>query len=219
KPDFDPNDYKNYPREIQSDRLKCEGAKVDIIFAPSVDEIYGRTGGITFDAGPASKILCGASREGHFEGVLQIVSKLFMLIKPQRAYFGQKDAQQLALIEMLVRDYYFPIQIVGVPIVRERDGLASSSRNVFLTEKQREEALLLHETLSTIRASYKKGENVETLIATSIQNIHQQTTATVEYLELLNYPNLTRDLQPNQQKVLAIAVNFPTVRLIDNSIF
>lgn len=211
-------DYVNYPRELESDAQKCRDVGVDIIFAPSVEEIYGRSGGITYDPGPASTILCGVSRPGHFNGVLQIVSKLFMLIKPQNAYFGQKDAQQLALIEILVRDYFFPITIIGVPIVREEDGLASSSRNVFLTNQQRPEAALIFEQLQFVKGGIEASKSIDALIEQAIAVINA-TSGKVEYFELLSYPNLTREFNDKSKKVIAVAVNFPNVRLIDNIIF
>ncbi|GEK34136.1 pantoate--beta-alanine ligase [Kurthia sibirica] len=211
-------DYVNYPRELEGDAEKCRTVGVTIIFAPSVEEIYGHAGGITFDAGPAAEILCGISRPGHFNGVLQIVSKLFMLIKPQRAYFGQKDAQQVALIEMLVRDYFFPIRIIAVPIVRESDGLASSSRNVFLTASQRLQAAVIFQQLQIVKKAVETKQPLASVFAQAIAAINA-TDGKVEYFELRSYPDLTREIADATKKVLAVAVQFPTVRLIDNIIF
>lgn len=216
---FGPNeDLDRYPRDLDADRQFCEKLQVDAIFAPSVEEIYGKDGGITFDPGAAADILCGINRPGHFNGVLQIVAKLFMLVTPTRAYFGQKDAQQLALIEMLVRDYYFPIEIVAVPIVREADGLAKSSRNVNLTEKDRQEAVVLSRALAKAKTAILAGEDVTQVLALASEEI-SKTSAKVEYLELLNYPDLTPATAESEQILLAVAAHFTNVRLIDNNIF
>lgn len=216
---FGPNeDFDRYPRDLEADAKICASLEVDIIFAPTVDEIYGNNGGITYNAGPAATILCGASRPGHFDGVLQIVSKLFMLVRPNRAYFGQKDAQQLALIETLVRDYYFPIKIVGVPIVREADGLAKSSRNVFLTDKERIEAVELSRALGLAKARLQDGEDPEVVMEQAQKKI-EQTSAKVEYIRYLSYPDLTDEVKSSERKVIAAAIHFSNVRLIDNEIF
>lgn len=216
---FGPNeDFDRYPRDLVSDAEKCEHWQVDFIFAPSVEEMYGRNGGITYDAGPSSRILCGASRPGHFNGVLQIVSKLFMLVQPTRAYFGQKDAQQLALIETLVRDYYFPLDIVPVPIVREEDGLAKSSRNVFLTPEERKEAVVLSQALVLAQARLQDGEDARVVLEQARKKI-EETSAEVEYLEYLAYPDLQRVPKADERKILMAAIRFSNVRLIDNVLF
>lgn len=216
---FGPNeDFDSYPRDLDGDAKKCEDWQVDFIFAPSVEEIYGSHGGITYDAGPASRILCGASRPGHFNGVLQIVSKLFMLVQPTRAYFGQKDAQQLALIETLVRDYYFPLEIVPVPIVREEDGLAKSSRNVFLTPEERQEAVVLSQALTLAKARLQDGEEAAIVLEQARKKI-EETSAKVEYLEYLAYPDLQRAPKDDERKILMVAIRFSNVRLIDNELF
>ena len=216
---FGPNeDFDRYPRDLDGDAKKCEDWQVDFIFAPSVEEIYGSHGDIAYDAGPASRILCGASRPGHFNGVLQIVSKLFMLVQPTRAYFGQKDAQQLALIETLVRDYYFPLEIVPVPIVREEDGLAKSSRNVFLTPEERQEAVVLSQALTLAKARLQDGEEAAIVLSQARKKI-EETSAKVEYLEYLAYPDLQRAPKADERKILMAAIRFSNVRLIDNELF
>lgn len=211
-------DFASYPRNLEADLLFCQERAVDIIFAPSEEEIYGLDGGITFEAGRAANILCGVSRPGHFNGVLQIVTKLFMLTQPTRAYFGQKDAQQLALIDMLVRDYYFPIDIVAVPIVRETDGLAKSSRNINLTTAERKESVILYETLKWAQKEFEHSANITAILQQAKQKIEQKS-ATVEYIELLNYPDLTLINEQSKQIIIAVAARFSKVRLIDNILF
>lgn len=216
---FGPNeDFARYPRDLAADTLFCQQRDVDIIFAPSEEEIYGRDGGITFESGPAANILCGVNRPGHFNGVLQIVAKLFMLIRPTRAYFGQKDAQQLALIDLLVRDYYFPLEIISVPIVREADGVAKSSRNMNLTPEERQQATILYETLTWIKQGLEKDIELVKLLAQAKEKI-EKTSAKVEYIDLLNYPDLTQVTEDSTKLLLAAAIQFPTVRLIDNILF
>ena len=150
---FGPNeDFDSYPRDLPRDVKLAQSVGVDVIFAPSVEEMYPTDGGIRIYAGRQATILCGASRPGHFDGVLQVVAKLFHLAEPTRAYFGQKDAQQVAIISTMVRDFNFPLDICVVPVVREEDGLAKSSRNVYLTEQDRREA-------PAIYAAYKLLNN------------------------------------------------------------
>lgn len=212
---FGPNeDYEAYPRDLAHDARVAKAVGVHYIFAPSVDEMYPHQGGITFEAGPASKILCGATRPGHFNGVLQVVTKLFQIVRPTNAYFGQKDAQQLAIIQMLVRDYNIPVVIRPIPIVREEDGLAKSSRNVFLTAEERTFAPQLFATLQTLRKNYEQFD--ETI---AIQAIENATNGKVDYIQLLSYPDLQPPKATDQQLILATALYYSNVRLIDNIIF
>lgn len=212
---FGPNeDYEAYPRDLERDARIASDVGVDILFAPSVEEMYPHQGGITFEAGAASKILCGATRPGHFNGVLQIVTKLFQIVRPTTAYFGQKDAQQLALIEMLVRDYNMPITIRPIPIVREADGLAKSSRNVFLSAEERKLAPNLYKTLQSLQQTITQFDH----IAAKAQ-IEAATNGRVDYIELLSYPDLKPVKEADTQLILATALYYDNVRLIDNIIF
>lgn len=212
---FGPNeDYEAYPRDLARDARVAEEVGVHYIFAPSVEEMYPHQGGITFEAGPASNILCGATRPGHFNGVLQVVTKLFQIVRPTNAYFGQKDAQQLAIIQMLVRDYNIPVVIRPIPIVREEDGLAKSSRNVFLTAEERALAPQLFATLQTLRKNYEQFDE-----AAAIQAIETATKGKVDYIQLLSYPDLQPPKATDQQLILATALYYSNVRLIDNIIF
>lgn len=217
---FGPNeDYENYPRDLARDERIATEAGVDYLFAPSEDEMYPADGGIRIEAGPASKILCGASRPGHFNGVLQVVSKLFHIVQPTNAYFGQKDAQQLALIKLLVRDYNFLVTICSVPIVREDDGLAKSSRNVFLTAEERKQAPIIQQALQQAKADFLNNHDKELAIQKAIDMIETKTSGHIDYLELRSYPDLQEIHPETNQFLLATAVYFSNVRLIDNILF
>lgn len=217
---FGPNeDFESYPRDLQRDTMLAESAGVDVVFAPSVEEIYPTDGGIKLLAGRQATILCGASRLGHFDGVIQVVSKLFHLAEPTRAYFGQKDAQQVAIIETLVRDFNFPLEIRTVPIVREEDGLAKSSRNVYLTESDRAEAPHIYTALQKAKAHFTQTKDVIESLALAKQHITDNTNGKIDYIEFLSYPDLA-EVKPETTKfLLAAAVYIGKPRLIDNIIF
>ncbi|MEZ7171576.1 pantoate--beta-alanine ligase [Sporosarcina sp. OR05] len=211
-------DFESYPRDLNRDSKLAEEAGVDIIFAPSVVEMYPNDGGIRILPGPQANKLCGASRPGHFDGVLQVVLKLFNIVAPDRSYFGMKDAQQLALIETFVRDFNIPTTIVRVPIVRENDGLAKSSRNVNLTSKERQEAPVIYQAL-------QKGidwllesvspEEVERRIA---EFITSTSSGAIDYVQVLDYPSLGPVTEETNEMIIACAIKFSTTRLIDNII-
>lgn len=217
---FGPNeDYESYPRDLARDEKLAAEVGVDYLFAPSVEEMYPTDGGIRFEAGPASKVLCGATRPIHFNGVLQVVSKLFHIVQPTNAYFGQKDAQQVALIKMMVRDYNFPVNICTVPIVREDDGLAKSSRNVFLTKEERKQAPAIQKALQRAQVDFQLHHDEEKAIQIAKATIERETTGKIDYLELRSYPDLQKINPQTNQILLATAVYFSNVRLIDNIIF
>lgn len=217
---FGPNeDYESYPRDLNRDSKIAEEVGVDFLFAPSVSEMYPTSGGIQILAGPQANILCGATRPGHFDGVLKIVTKLFHITQPTKAYFGQKDAQQLALIETLARDYNFPLEIRSVPIVREEDGLAKSSRNVFLTEQQRKEAVVIHQALILAKNHYFESENNIEATNFAKEHIIANSNGQIDYLQMLSYPDLTEVAEQTEKVLIAAAVYFGKTRLIDNIIF
>lgn len=217
---FGPNeDFESYPRDLPRDTALAETAGVDIIFAPSVEEMYPTDGGIYIRAGRQAEILCGATRPGHFDGVLQVVAKLFNLVQPTRAYFGQKDAQQVAIIQTMVRDYNFPLEMQIVPIVREEDGLAKSSRNVYLTEQERKEAPAIHAALRLAQQEVVSSGNVAQAIAIASKHIEDHTSGKIDYLQLLSYPDLAQVNEHTEQVLLAVAVYIGKTRLIDNLIF
>lgn len=217
---FGPNeDFESYPRDLARDTALAQSVGVDIVFAPSVEEMYPHDGGIRICAGEQASLLCGASRPGHFDGVLQVVSILFHLTQPTRAYFGQKDAQQVAIIETMVRDYHFPLELRVVPIVREEDGLAKSSRNIYLSELDRREAPAIQEALQLARASFLADGDATSALAKAKAHITTQTHGKIDYIEILAYPDLLPVSANTEQVLLATAVYIGQTRLIDNCIF
>lgn len=216
---FGPNeDFDRYPRDLERDSALAEEAGVDLLFIPSVEEMYPQDGGITIQAGQQANVLCGASRPGHFDGVLKVVTKLFHIVEPTRVYFGQKDAQQLAIIETLVRDYNFPLEVRRVETIRETDGLAKSSRNVFLSEEERAEAPVLNQAIKKGLTEYKKHRDAQKAIDVTKREIEENTSGKIDYVELLAYPDLTAPSNEEQDVILAVAVHFENARLIDNLI-
>ncbi len=212
---FGPNeDFDRYPRDLERDSKLAEAAGTDAIFAPTATEMYPRDTHIQISAGPLADVLCGAKRPGHFDGVLKVVTKLFHLVQPDRAYFGQKDAQQLAIIESLVEDFNFPLSIRRGETVREEDGLAKSSRNVYLSDKERQEAVHLRKALLIGKKAMLNNEDAVQLMT---EYLEQQVSGKIDYIELLSYPTLDHNVQ--DQAILALAVQFEKARLIDNIIF
>ncbi|MFC7685102.1 pantoate--beta-alanine ligase [Ureibacillus sp. GCM10028918] len=212
-------DFESYPRDLKRDTQLAESAGVDIVFAPSVEEMYPEDGGISIRAGRQSEILCGASRSGHFDGVLQVVSKLFHIAEPTRAYFGQKDAQQVAIIQTFVRDYNFPLEIRTLPIVREEDGLAKSSRNVYLTEQERSEAPAIYKAMILAKEEFLLNGNARAAIERASMHLTSKTSGKIDYIELLSYPDLKEVTGDTHHFLLASAVYIGKTRLIDNIIF
>jgi pantoate--beta-alanine ligase len=216
---FGPNeDLDKYPRDIERDLKMAKEAGVDLLFFPQINEIYPKEGGITIQTGRLASVLCGATRPGHFDGVLKIVTKLFHLVEPRRVYFGEKDAQQLAIIETLVRDYNFPLEIRRVNTVRESDGLAKSSRNVFLSTAERVQAPAIYQALQLGVKHFKSSQQVEEAKKLTIQHIESSTSGKIDYVELLSYPDLTTEIEDASSVILAVAVFFENARLIDNII-
>ncbi len=217
---FGPNeDFESYPRDLARDTKLAESVGVDYIFAPAVEEMYPQDGGIRIRAGRQAALLCGASRPGHFDGVLQVVAKLFNLVQPDRAYFGQKDAQQVAIIQTMVRDYNFPIELRIVPIVREVDGLAKSSRNVYLTETDRAQAPAIQQALQLAKRELQETQDVEKALALATKLIEDNTDGKIDYLSILSYPDLNEVTATTEQILIAAAVYMGNTRLIDNLIF
>ncbi|MBZ5202252.1 pantoate--beta-alanine ligase [Planomicrobium chinense] len=212
---FGPNeDFDRYPRDLERDQRLAEQAGTDVIFAPSAEEMYPRESQISISAGTLADVLCGANRPGHFDGVLKVVAKLFHLTEADRAYFGQKDAQQLAIIESMVEDYNFPLSICRGETVREEDGLAKSSRNVYLSEAERQEAPLLQQALQLGKQAAIEGRDAVSVVR---QYLDGRISGRIDYIELLSYPALTKEIE--SEAILAIAVQFEKARLIDNLIF
>lgn len=218
---FSPHeDFTKYPRDFKHDLKLLNQEKADVLFYPSIQEIYGkRTQERTNIRIPESltQCLCGKYRPGHFEGVAHVVSILFHLISPTRAYFGQKDYQQTVIVRRLVADLHFPIEIRVMPTVREKDGLAMSSRNIFLTKQQRKSAPLIYQVLLFGKKCYKDGERNSRIIEKKIKDlIHQNKNIKVEYLEIRDAETLQTITRINNKAVLAVAAYVGKTRLIDN---
>jgi len=212
-------DFASYPRDFERDRKLCEARGTDLIFAPEVSEIYPERSLITFQIEKLADRLCGARRPGHFNGVVLVVSKLFNIVQPDIAVFGQKDAQQLIIIKRLVQDLNFPVRIIAAPTVREPDGLAMSSRNVYLSPTQRAQSTVLYKSLQRAKALIESGErDPQQIIAEMRKLIATVSEAKIDYIEIVR----VSDLQPIEKLdglvLIALAVYFGKARLIDNII-
>ncbi|MNW92118.1 Pantothenate synthetase [compost metagenome] len=222
---FGPNeDLDRYPRDEKRDLALAEREGVDVVFLPSVQEMYPQSTKTKIAVSELTEELCGASRPGHFDGVTTVVGKLFHMIDPDKAYFGLKDAQQVAVIRQMVDDLNFDVEIVPCPIVRESDGLALSSRNVYLKEEERKQALTLSRSLREAEEWIKNNPAVTLAeIRESLtRNIKSQPLAVIDYVDILAFPSLTpvhedaRISDLDGELLMALAVKFGTTRLIDN---
>jgi pantoate--beta-alanine ligase len=216
---FGPNeDFEKYPRDLQHDNRLCEDAGVDAVFAPPVDEIYGKNESVRVIEDKLSTVLCGKSRPGHFRGVCTVVAKLFNIVEPDIAVFGMKDYQQLKIIEQMVRDLKFQIRIIRAPIVRETDGLAMSSRNKYLSPEERKNALAISagikEATRKIIAGCKDYKEIKSELALRIS----QSGGKVDYVEILDADSLQEfpPETPPKNILVAVAAFYGKTRLIDN---
>ena len=210
-------DFEDYPRDLQHDSELAATAGVDVIFAPSAAEMYPKGYASYVQVEGLTETLCGASRPGHFRGVCTVVSKLFNIIQPHVAIFGNKDFQQLAVIRRMTADLNLPVDIVGMPIFRETDGLAMSSRNVYLTAEQRRQALVLSAGLAEARQLVAAGESASAVILADLsQRISAQPEARIDYLKICHQYSLAEQEQVDGDSVLLMAVYFGSTRLIDN---
>lgn len=211
-------DFESYPRSLSRDSRLIESAGGDIVFSPSILEMYPRECSTYVKIeGDITKKLCGASRPGHFRGVTTIVTKLFNIVAPDRAYFGQKDAQQVAVIEQMVRDLCFDVEIIPCPTVREEDGLAMSSRNTYLKKDERSAAAVLFKSLSRAEEMIKKGERNPLKISDIIlNNIRSEPLSKVDYIEIVNNKTLESIEEIKGDILIALAVRIGNTRLIDN---
>jgi pantoate--beta-alanine ligase len=210
-------DYEKYPRpEIEDDDF-CRAAGVDILFRPTVENMYATDFSMSVEENSLSKTLEGRSRPGHFRGVCTVVAKLFHLLAPHAAVFGEKDFQQLAIIRRMVRDLNFPVEIIGAPTVREADGLACSSRNQYLSASEREQASVLHRALQEARRVTAGGEqSAEIVLATARDVISSAPLALVDYLEVVDADTLQPTSVAGPNSLIAVAAFFGKTRLIDN---
>ncbi|NCD33320.1 MAG: pantoate--beta-alanine ligase [Spartobacteria bacterium] len=216
---FGPNeDLTTYPRDFAHDEHLCRERQVTAIFYPTSDEMYGSGSSVFVDESTLSKSLCGASRPAHFCGVLTVVSKLFNIVQPDCAVFGQKDAQQLRCIQQLVADLNFPIEILHGPIVREQDGLAMSSRNVYLTDEQRGQAPALNHALTQAESLYKDGNNDAAQLRQHIKRMIETDAplAKVDYIKSVDWNTFAETDVINGPVLIALAACFGSTRLIDN---
>jgi pantoate--beta-alanine ligase len=212
-------DLASYPRDFERDSNIAKAEGVDIIFFPSVDEMYPHELSVTVSVNKRTDVLCGQSRPGHFDGVATVLTKLFHLVQPDRAYFGKKDAQQVAVVSGLVEDFHFPLELVPVETVREQDGLAKSSRNVYLTEEERNQAPVLYKSLQKAEKMITEGEkDPERVRKVLTAQIQEETMGSVDYVSVLSFPKLEPIQHLNGTVIIAIAVKFSKARLIDNMI-
>lgn len=215
---FGPNeDLARYPRNFEQDKTMLQREHVSAIFCPSVEEMYpaGATTWVAVEG--LSERLDGRSRPGHFRGVTTVVSKLFNIVQPELAFFGQKDAAQVAVIRKMVRDLNFDVQIVVCPIVREQDGLAMSSRNAYLTAQQRNQALVLSRSLKYVQSLVEQGERcARKLIAAGKQVIEQEPAVRLDYFEVVDPDTLEPVSDAGKGALVAVAAHVGTTRLIDN---
>lgn len=215
-------DFDKYPRTLDADMELCNKEGVDIVFAPSANEMYGEgqklsNDNLTYVCPPFFYVntLCGKTRTGHFDGVCTVVLKLFNIVQPDYAFFGQKDAQQVIIIKKMVKDLNVPIQIIQCPIVREESGLALSSRNKYLSEEGKKDALVLSKILNNIKSCYEKGiTDVDALKETAYSFLTDKHD--MEYLEIVDRNTLENKIKADDNSIALIACRVENVRLIDN---
>ncbi|MDR6122602.1 pantoate--beta-alanine ligase [Bacillus sp. SLBN-46] len=212
-------DYSSYPRDFERDRALAECEQVDFLFYPSVEEMYPSAPSVKVVVQERTDVLCGKSRPGHFDGVATVLTKLFHIVMPTRAYFGIKDAQQVAVVKGLIADFNLPIELIAVDIVREEDGLAKSSRNVNLFPEERQQAPVLYKSLLEAKNAIETGErNSERVVKQITEMITSESNGMIDYVEIFSYPQLKPLEKLEGTIIVALAVKFSKVRLIDNSI-
>ena len=213
-------DFDKYPKNIGGDLKMCSDAGVDLVFTPLAAEMYPAENLVYIDVNELGDGLCGASRIGHFRGVCTVVAKLFHIVTPDKAYFGEKDAQQLAIIKRMVYDLNFDIDIVPCPIVREQDGLAMSSRNMYLSKEERQAALVISKSLELAKRSLADGlTSAEAIIGLIKTNISNEPLAKINYVEVVDANSLKPVNEIIAPVLVAVAVYIGETRLIDNFLF
>ncbi len=214
-------DLDSYPRTLDADCKLAEGMGADIVFAPTAKEMYPSEDMTWVEVtGDITKVLCGRSRPIHFRGVTTVVSKLFNLAEPTRAYFGQKDAQQVQVLKRMVKDLFFNLEMRIMPIVREADGLAKSSRNTYLSPAERQAALILSQSLKKAEEAFNGGEKASSKLVEIVEaHLKTEPMSDIDYVELLQLPDLTvAETEIKKPHLLAMAVRIGSTRLIDNII-
>ncbi len=213
-------DYDAYPRDLDHDAAICEEQGVDLIFHPSVEEMYGKNYNTYVTMETLGEELCGKSRPTHFRGVCTVVTKLFNIVNPDKAFFGQKDAQQFVIIKRMVKDLNMRVEVIGCPIVREDDGLAKSSRNTYLSPEERQAALILSQTIRLGQDMVKAGEkNVNTLLSAMKEKIASEPLAKIDYVEVVDGETMQKVETIEESVLVAMAVYIGKTRLIDNFIY
>ncbi|MDK2884825.1 pantoate--beta-alanine ligase [Pseudothermotoga sp.] len=217
---FGPNeDYNSYPRNLNRDASLLEKEDVDYVFIPEIEQMYPKDYSTYINEESLSRHLCGRSRPGHFRGVCTVVTKLFNIVKPNRAYFGQKDAQQFRVIRRMVRDLNMDVEVIECPIVREPDGLAMSSRNIYLSTEERNQALALNRSLKIAENLYRSGEkNTERMKEKIVQYLSSFDKIKIDYVEIVSEETLEPVEKIEGKVVVAIAAWVGKARLIDNTI-
>ena len=217
---FGPNeDLATYPRDMKRDTELCESTGADLIFHPEPSDMYADDFCTFIDMDKVTKNLCGKTRPTHFRGVCTVCGKLFHIVAPDRAYFGQKDAQQLAVIRRMVRDLNFDLEIVGCPIIREDDGLAKSSRNTYLSPTERQAAIVLHKALTAGEEQIKAGETDAMVVKETISGIiDAEPLAEIDYVEVVDFDSIEPVARIEGNTLVAVAVYIGKTRLIDNFI-
>lgn len=210
-------DLSTYPRDLERDTVLCKRSGADIIFHPENEEMYFKDFSTFVDMEGLTDELCGKSRPTHFRGVCTVVTKLFNIVAPHRAYFGEKDAQQLAVIKRMVRDLNIDIEVVGCPIIREEDGLAKSSRNTYLSDDERKAATILNKALTIARAKIENGERIASNIINSIiETVSSEPLAKIDYIQVVDSLSMETVITLDKSVLVAIAVYIGKTRLIDN---
>ena len=212
-------DLESYPRDLEKDSRFCESLGADLIFHPEPSEMYHDDFSSYVDMFVLTEELCGLSRPVHFRGVCTVVNKLFNIVQPDRAYFGEKDAQQLAIIKHMVQDLNMDIEVIGCPIVREEDGLAKSSRNTYLSEEERKAALILSRTIELAKKLIAEGEkDADVLVSKMKKNIEKEPLAKIDYVKAVNGLSMQQQKEIKAPMLIAMAVYIGKTRLIDNVI-
>lgn len=218
---FGPNeDFDSYPRDIDKDLATCKNAGASLVFNPEPSEMYFTDKSTTVSVSGLTSVLCGSKRPGHFDGVCLVVSKLLNIVTPDKAYFGQKDAQQVAVIKRMVRDLNIDVEIVACPIIREEDGLAKSSRNTYLSEEERKAALVLSRSLERAKEALENGERNAAKVKEIInEEINKEPLSRIDYVEIVDSDSLENVETIEKSVLIPIAVFIGKTRLIDNFTF
>lgn len=212
-------DLESYPRDLEKDSKFCESLGADLIFHPEPEEMYHDDFSSYVDMSVLTEELCGLSRPVHFRGVCTVVNKLFNIVQPDNAYFGEKDAQQLAIIKHMVQDLNMDVNVVGCPIVREEDGLAKSSRNTYLSPEERKAALILSKTIELAKKLIAEGEkDADVVVAKMKANIETEPMAKIDYVKAVNGLTMQQQKEIKAPMLIAMAVYIGKTRLIDNAI-